>query len=133
MEKSTEQAGKKTAGRASPVSDKTDGEGAVLETIAAMPEPYRAMGSRVHDIIRTNGPTLMPRVWYGMPAYTLDGKVVCFFRSGEKFKERYMTLGFNDVANLDEGRMWPIAFALKELTAPEEEWIAALVRKAVTR
>jgi len=112
--------------------DKTDGEGAVLATIAAMPEPYRAMSERLHAIIIDSAPALSPKLWYGMPAYAKDGKVVCFFRSPEKFKERYMTLGFNDDANLDEGHMWPIAFALKEMTAAEEARIAALVKKAVS-
>ncbi len=109
-----------------------DGESAVLATIAAMPEPYRAMGERLHAIIKANAPALVPKLWYGMPAYAKGGKVVCFFRSGQKFKERYMTLGFNDNANLDEGKMWPIAFALAELTAAEESRIVALVKKAVS-
>ena len=112
--------------------DKADGESAVLAAIAAMPGPYRAMGERLHAIIKANAPALSPRLWYGMPAYAKDGKVVCFFRSAEKFKERYMTLGFNDVANLDEGNMWPIAFALKELTSAEEARIGTLVKKAVS-
>jgi hypothetical protein len=111
---------------------KADGESAVLAAIAAMEGPYRAMGERLHAIIKASAPALSPRLWYGMPAYAKDSKVVCFFRSGQKFKERYMTLGFNDVANLDEGRMWPIAFALKELTAAEEARISALVKKAVS-
>ena len=111
--------------------DKANGESAVLATIAAMPGPYRAMGERLHAIIKAAAQALSPRLWYGMPAYAKDGKVVCFFRSPEKFKERYMTLSFNNVANLDEGNMWPIAFALKELTAAEEAKIAALVKKAV--
>jgi hypothetical protein len=115
-----------------PRADKADGESAVLTAIAAMEEPYRAMGERIHAIIKANAPALSPRLWYGMPAYAKDGKVLCFFRSGQKFKERYMTLGFNDVANLDEGHMWPIAFALKELTAAEEARIGALVKKAVS-
>ncbi len=97
-----------------------------------MPGPYRAMGERLYTIIKASAPSLSPKTWYGMPAYAKDGKVVCFFRGGDKFKERYMTLGFNDVANLDEGAMWPIAFALKELTASEEARIAALVKKAVS-
>jgi len=113
-----------------PRADKAEGESAVLAAIAAMQE--RAMGERLHAIIRANAPTLSPKLWYGMPAYVNDGKVVCFFRSAQKFKERYMMLGFNDVANLDEGRMWPIAFAIKELTAAEEARIAALVKKAVS-
>jgi uncharacterized protein YdhG (YjbR/CyaY superfamily) len=117
---------------ASPRADKADGESAVLAAIAAMEVPYRAMGERLHDIIKASAPALSPRVWYGMPAYAKDGKVVCFFRSGQKFKERYMTLGFNDEAHLDEGHMWPIAFALTELTATEEARIGALVKKAVS-
>ena len=116
----------------SKATDKADGESAVLATIAAMPEPYRAMGERLHAIIKASAPALSPKLWYGMPAYAKDGKVVCFFRGAEKFKERYMTLGFNDEANLDEGHMWPIAFALKELTAAEEARIGALVKKAVS-
>ena len=115
-----------------PSTEEADGESAVLVKIAAMPEPYHAMGERLHAIIKVSAPALMPRVWYGMPGYAKDGKVICFFRSGEKFKERYMTLGFNDVANLDEGAMWPIAFALKELNSAEEARIAALVKKAVS-
>ena len=112
--------------------DKAGGESAVLAAIAAMEEPYRAMGERLHAVIRASAPALSPRLWYGMPAYAKDGKVVCFFRSGQKFKERYMTLGFNDVANLDEGEMWPIGFALKELTDAEEARIGSLVKKAVS-
>jgi hypothetical protein len=105
----------------------------VLATIATMSGPYRAMGERLHAIIKASAPALSPKLWYGMPAYAnKDGKVICFFRSGQKFKERYMTLGFNDMANLDEGNMWPIAFALKELTAAEEARIGALVKKAVS-
>ena len=115
-----------------PSADKADGESAVLAKIAAMPEPYRAMGERLHAIIKASAPALSPKLWYGMPAYAKDGKVVCFFRGGEKFKERYMTLGFNEEANLDEGHMWPIAFALTELTAAEEARIGALVKKAVS-
>ena len=111
---------------------KADGESAVLAAIAAMPEPYRAMGERLHAIIKASAPVLSPKTWYGMPAYAKDGKVVCFFRGGEKFKERYMTLGFDDAANLDEGHLWPIAFALTELTAAEEARIGALVKKAVS-
>jgi uncharacterized protein YdhG (YjbR/CyaY superfamily) len=111
---------------------KADGESAVLAAIAAMPEPDRAMGELLHTIIKASAPSLSPRTYYGMPAYAKDGKVVCFFRSTQKFKERYMTLGFNDTANLDEGNMWPIYFALKELTAAEEARIGALVKKAVS-
>jgi uncharacterized protein YdhG (YjbR/CyaY superfamily) len=110
---------------------KAEGESAALEAIAAMPEPYREMGQRIHEIIKANAPALTPKVWYGMPAYAKDGKVVCFFRSGEKFKERYMTLGFNDAASLDEGSMWPIAYALTKLTPVEEAKIALLIKKAV--
>ena len=109
-----------------------DGESAVLTKIAEMPESYRAIGERLHAIIKASAPSLVPRVWYGMPGYAKDGQVVCFFRGGEKFKERYMTLGFNDAANLDEGYLWPIAFAVTELTAAEEAKIGALVRKAVS-
>ncbi|OGY29141.1 MAG: hypothetical protein A3F35_03065 [Candidatus Woykebacteria bacterium RIFCSPHIGHO2_12_FULL_45_10] len=113
--------------------DKADGESAVLAKIAEMPEPDRAMSKRLHAIIKTSAPTLSPKTWYGMPAYAnKDGKVVCFFQSAHKFNYRYATLGFNDVANLDEGAMWPIAFALKELTAAEEAKIGALVKKAVS-
>jgi hypothetical protein len=115
----------------SPQEDKADGENAVLAAIAQMPDPYRAMGERLHAVIKANAPALSPRLWYGMPAYAKGGKVVCFFRSGQKFKERYMTLGFNDAATLDEGHMWPIAFALTELTAVEEARIGALIKKAV--
>jgi len=114
-----------------PIKTK-DGESAVLAKIAAMPGPYRAMGERLHAIIKASAPALSPKVWYGMPAYAKDGKVVCFFRGAEIFKERYMTLGFSDEANLDEGHLWPIAFALTELTAAEEARIAALVKKAVS-
>lgn len=113
-------------------TDKADGESEVLAAIAAMPAPYCTLGERLHAIIKASAPVLSPRLWYGMPAYTKDGKIVCFFRGGDKFKERYMTLGFNDVANLDEGAMWPIAFALTELTAAEEAKISALVKKAVS-
>jgi hypothetical protein len=111
---------------------KADGESAVLAAIAAMPGPDRVMGERLHAIIKASAPALSPRLWYGMPAYAKDGKVVCFFRSAQKFNERYMTLGFNDKANLDEGHMWPISFALRELTAAEEARIGALVKKAVS-
>lgn len=115
-----------------PRADKADGESTVLASIAAMPGPDRAMGERLHAIIKASAPVLSPKTWYGMPAYTKDNRVICFFRSGEKFKERYMTLGFNDSANLDEGHMWPIYFALKELTATEEARIGALVKKAAS-
>jgi hypothetical protein len=128
----TKQAAKKAAARPGPRADKADGESAVLAKIAEMPEPDRAISERLHAIIKASAPALSPRLWYGMPAYAKDGKVVCFFRDTQKFKERYMTLGFNQEANLDEGAMWPIAFALKELTAAEEARIAALVKKAVS-
>jgi hypothetical protein len=113
-------------------AEKADGESAVLAAIAAMEVPYRAMGERLHAIIKASAPILLPKTWYGMPAYAKDGKIVCFFRDPQKFKERYMTLGFNDTANLDEGHMGPIYFALTELTAAEEAKIAALVKKAVS-
>ena len=111
--------------------DKADGESAVLAKIAEMPEPERAMGKRLHAIIKASAPALSPRLWYGMPAYAKDGKVVCFFQSAQKFKTRYATLGFSDTANLDEGALWPTAFALKELTAAEEARIGVLVKNAV--
>jgi uncharacterized protein YdhG (YjbR/CyaY superfamily) len=112
--------------------DRAAGESAVLAKIAEMPAPDRAMAKRLHAIIKASAPALSPKTWYGMPAYAKDGKVVCFFQSAEKFKSRYATFGFNDVAKLDEGAMWPIAFALKEMTAAEEAKIAALVKKAVS-
>ncbi len=99
---------------------------------AEMPEPDRAMGKRRHAIIKASAPALSPRLWYGMPAYAKDGKVVCFFQSAQKFNTRYATLGFSDEANLDEGAMWPTSFALKELTAAEEARIGALVKRAVS-
>ena len=112
--------------------DKADGESAVLAKIAEMQEPDRAMAKRLHAIIKASAPALSPKTWYGMPAYAKDGKVVCFFQSAQKFKSRYATLGFSDTANLDEGALWPVAFALKELTAAEEAKIGALVKKAVS-
>jgi uncharacterized protein YdhG (YjbR/CyaY superfamily) len=115
-----------------PRGRRADGESAVLAKIAALPQPDRAMGERLHAIIKANAPALTPRTWYGMPAYAKDGNVVCFFQSAQKFKTRYATLGFSDKANLDEGHMWPTAFALKELTASEEAKICALVKKAVS-
>ena len=111
--------------------DKAEGESAVLAAIAAMQEPDRSMARRIHAIIKDSAPALSPKTWYGMPAYARDGKVVCFFQSAQKFNTRYATFGFNDAANLDEGAMWPVAFALKELTAAEEAKIGALVKKAV--
>lgn len=113
-------------------ADKADGEGAVLAKIAELQEPDRAKAERIHSIVKANAPALAPRTWYGMPAYAKDGNVVCFFQSAQKFKSRYATLGFSDKAKLDDGHMWPTAFALQELTPAEEEKIAALVRKAVS-
>jgi uncharacterized protein YdhG (YjbR/CyaY superfamily) len=111
---------------------KADGESEVLAAIAAMQEPDRSMAARLHEVITTSAPTLMPKTWYGMPAYAnKEGKVVCFFQSGQKFNTRYSTLGFQEAANLDEGSLWPSAFALKALTATEEAKIIALVKKAV--
>jgi uncharacterized protein YdhG (YjbR/CyaY superfamily) len=111
---------------------KADGERDVLAKIAEMPEPDRVMAERLHAIIKASAPALSPKTWYGMPAYAKDGKVVCFFQSAQKFKTRYATFGFNDAANLDDGAMWPTAFALTELTAADEARIAALVKKAVS-
>ena len=128
----TKQAAKKAAARPSPRAANVDGEGTVLAMIAAMPEPDRTIGERLHAIVKASAPALSPRLWYGMPAYAKDGKVVCFFQSAAKFKTRYATLGFMHEANLDEGAMWPTAFALKELTAAEEARIGALVKKAVS-
>jgi hypothetical protein len=122
----------KAAARRGPRADKADGESAVLAKIAEMPEADRAMGERLHAIITASAPALSPRLWYGMPAYAKDGNVVCFFQSAQKFKTRYATLGFSDKANLDDGAMWPTAFALKELTAADEARIGALVKKAVS-
>ena len=113
-------------------ADEVDGESDVLAKIAEMQEPDRAMAARIHAIIKASARTLSPRTWYGMPAYAKDDNVVCFFQSAQKFKARYATLGFSDKANLDEGQMWPTAYALKELTAAEEAKIAALVKKAVS-
>jgi hypothetical protein len=112
--------------------DKADGEIAVLAAIAEMQEPDRSMAERLHAIIKDNAPELSPKTWYGMPAYAKDGDVVCFFQCAQKFKTRYATLGFSDKAHLDEGGMWPAAYALKELTAREEAKIVALVKKAVS-
>ena len=122
----------KAAARGGQGADQADGESAVLAKIAALPQPDRAMGERLHAIIKASAPVLSPRTWYGMPAYAKDGNVVCFFQSAQKFKTRYATFGFSDKANLDEGHMWPTAFALKELTAADEARIAALVKKAVS-
>ncbi len=122
----------KAAARPGPRADTAAGESAMLAKIAEMPEPDRAMGKRLHAIIKASAPALSPRLWYGMPAYAKDGKVVCFFQSGQKFNTRYATFGFSDTANLDEGALWPVAFALKEVTATEEARIVALVKKAVS-
>ena len=111
---------------------KVDGESDVLAKIAEMPEPDRAMAERLHAIVKASAPSLAPRLWYGMPAYAKDGKVVCFFQTAQKFKTRYATFGFSDKANLDDGVMWPTAFAVKELTDAEEARIGELVKKAVS-
>jgi len=122
----------KAAARRGPRADKADGERAVLAKIAEMPQPDRALGERLHAVIKASAPALSPKLWYGMPSYAKDGKVVCFFQAAQKFKERYATFGFSDKANLDEGAMWPTSFALTELTAADEARIGALVKKAVT-
>ncbi len=112
-------------------AEKADGESTVLAAIAAMREPDRSMAKRIHAIIKDNAPALVPKTWYGQPAYAnQDGKVICFFQPAQKFNTRYSTFGFNDAAKLDEGAMWPVAFALKELTAADEARISALVKKA---
>jgi uncharacterized protein YdhG (YjbR/CyaY superfamily) len=149
--KGTQQSAKRTTGKASKgftaeeraamkeraqelkaEARRADGESAVLAKIAEMPGPDRAIAERLHAIVKASAPALSPKTWYGMPAYAKDGKVVCYFTSADKFKSRYATLGFNDEANLDEGNMWPVSFALKELTAAEEAKIGALVKKAVS-
>jgi uncharacterized protein YdhG (YjbR/CyaY superfamily) len=112
--------------------NKADGESDVLAAIAALPEPDRSMATRLHTIIQASAPVLSPKTWYGMPAYARDGKVVCFFQSAQKFNTRYATLGFSDTARLDEGALWPVAFALKELTSSVEARISELVKKAVS-
>jgi uncharacterized protein YdhG (YjbR/CyaY superfamily) len=122
----------KAAARPGLHAGRADEESAVLAKIAAMPAPDRIMGERLHAIIKASAPVLSPKLWYGMPAYAKDGNVVCFFQAAEKFKTRYATLGFSDKATLDEGHMWPTAFALKELTAADEARIGALVKKAVS-
>ena len=109
-----------------------DPEAEVLAKLAEMPGPDRAMGERIHAIVKEHAPTLSPRTWYGMPAYARDGKIICFFQPAGKFKARYSTLGFNDDARLDEGTMWPTSFALTELTPADEARIAALVKKAIS-
>jgi uncharacterized protein YdhG (YjbR/CyaY superfamily) len=124
----------KAEARRGPRADKAEaGESAVLAKIAEMPEPDRTMGERLHEIVKASAPALSPKTWYGMPAYAnKDGKVVCFFQSAQKFNSRYATLGFSDQANLDEGAMWPVSFALKELSATGEARIGALVKRAVS-
>lgn len=120
--------------KAGPHAGKTEGERAVLAAIAKMPAPFRTIGERLHAIIMVSAPALAPKTWYGLPAYAKDGKVVCYFRMNPKppYNDRYMTFGFNEAANLDEDSMWPVAFALKELTAIDEARISALVKKAVS-
>jgi uncharacterized protein YdhG (YjbR/CyaY superfamily) len=113
-------------------AEKADGESAALAKIAEMTEPDRSMAERLHAIIKASAPALTPKTWYGMPAYAKDGKIVCFFQSAQKFDARYATLGFSDTANLDEGALFPVAYALKELTAAEEAKISELVKKAVS-
>jgi uncharacterized protein YdhG (YjbR/CyaY superfamily) len=117
--------------RARELKDKTDGETAVGAALAGMAPKDRAIAKRLHELIKATAPDLMPKTWYGMPAYAKDGKVVCFFRDAGKFKDRYATFGFNDAARLDDGSMWPTAFALTELTAADEKKISALVKRAV--
>jgi hypothetical protein len=117
---------------AKAAANKADGESEQLAKIAEMREPDRAMAKRLHAVIKASAPSLSPKLWYGMPAYAKDGKIICFFQPTQKFKTRYATLGFNDPAHLDEGSMWPTAFALTKLTAADEARIAALVKKAVS-
>ena len=122
----------KAAGRRGPRAGKADGESDLLAKIAEMPESDRVMAERLHAIIKATAPGLLPRTWYGMPAYAKDGNVVCFFQSAQKFNSRYATFGFSDKAHLDEGAMWPNSYALSELTAADEARISALVKKAVS-
>ena len=121
----------KTTARGGPRGKKADEESAVLAKIAEMPESDRAMAERLHAVIKASAPALSPKLWYGMPAYAKEGKVVCFFQAAQKFKSRYATFGFNDNANLDDGTMWPTSYALTELTAADEARIGALVKQAV--
>jgi hypothetical protein len=124
---------RKTAARRSSRASKEDGESDVLAKIAEMPKADRVMAERFHALVKTNAPDLSPRTWYGMPAYTnQDGKNVCFFQAADKFKARYATFGFEEAANLDDGNMWPTAFALKKLTPADEARISALIKKAVS-
>ena len=122
----------KAEARRGPRADKADGERDVLAKIAELPEPDRALAERLHAVIKASAPALSPKTWYGMPAYAKDGKVVCFFQSAQKYNSRYSTFGFQDAANLDDGAMWPTAFALTELTAADEARIGALVKQAVS-
>ena len=122
----------KAEARRGPRANQADGESDVFAKIAAMPEPDRVMAERIHAIVKASAPALLPRTWYGMPAYARDGNVVCFFQSAHRFKTRYATFGFSDKANLDEGTVWPVAFALNELTADDEVRLGALVKKAVS-
>ena len=112
--------------------DKADGESDLLAKIAEMAEPDRVMAQRIHEIVKASAPALAPKTWYGMPAYAKDGQVVCFFQAAQKFKTRYATFGFNDSAHLDDGELWPVAFALRTLTPADEARISALVKKAVS-
>jgi uncharacterized protein YdhG (YjbR/CyaY superfamily) len=121
----------KAASRRGPRATKADGESDVLAKIAELPAPDRALAERLHAIIKASAPALAPKLWYGMPAYARDGKIVCFFQAAQKFNTRYATFGFNDIAHLDDGAMWPTAFALTELTAADEARIGALVKQAV--
>jgi len=149
--KDTQKSGKSTSGKGTKVftdeeraaiterarevkaaAGKADAERDALASIAAMREPDRAMAKRLHSIIKASAPTLSPTTWYGMPAYAKDGKVICFFQPAQKFKTRYATLGFSDKANLDDGAVWPVAFALTKLTAADEARIGALVKKGVS-
>ncbi|MDR3727146.1 MAG: DUF1801 domain-containing protein [Terracidiphilus sp.] len=122
----------KAEARRGPSAKKADGESDVLAKIAEMPEPDRTKAERIHALIKATAPALSPKTWYGMPAYAKDGNVVCYFQSSHRFKTRYATFGFSDKANLDDGTVWPVAFALKELTADDEGKIGALVKKAVS-
>ena len=123
---------KELKAEARAAKNRAQGESDLLAKIAEMPEPERAMALRLHEIITESAPDLWPKTWYGMPAYARDGKIICFFQSAHKFESRYATLGFNDAANLDDGNLWPTAFALTELNAAEEARIAELVKKAVS-
>jgi hypothetical protein len=122
----------KAAGRRGSRADRVDGESAVLEKLAEMNEPDRVIGERLHAIIKASAPSLVPKLWYGMPAYAQDGKIICFFQSAQKFNTRYATLGFSDKANLDEATMWPVTYALTELTTADEARISALVKQAMS-